>query len=168
MTWTQWQLWSTARPGWQAWRSPTSSFASMSPSWGAGGQLDNLFYLSHIPRCSTYCCGYLSSLSCTQNTKQTHISQIPVQPFLSIVVCNCSYRCTHLTTPRGSSLDRDLDGFPLDQMEVNQRGFHHHTDLVLTRLITSIIAFGFQSFLTLQAATASWYPHLCITLPNGT
>ena len=35
---------------------------------------------------------------------------------------------THLTTPRGGSLDRDLDGFPLDQMEVNQRGFHHHPD----------------------------------------
>ena len=39
MKWTLWRRWSTPRPGWPAWRSPMSSFASMLPSWGAGEQL---------------------------------------------------------------------------------------------------------------------------------
>ena len=53
---------------------------------------------------------------------------------------------THLTTTRGGSLDRDLHGFHLDQMEVNQRGFHHNLEFCATRRIILVLAFVFQLF----------------------
>ena len=71
MKWTLWRRWSTERPGWPGWRSHTSSFASMSPSWGAGGQLDSLICLNHLPPQDHF--RDQNGLETTIETKMSHL-----------------------------------------------------------------------------------------------
>ena len=49
-------------------------------------------------------------------------NQIPYLILIIITIIKMIITIINLIITRGSSLDRDLDGFPLNQVEVDQRG----------------------------------------------
>ena len=166
--------------------SPASRPFSRS-KWSRDHYRDHLFMKS---RWATYfacraisvgpnlCCGCLSSMSCPQNTKHTHLAntcaasswdchrqlQLKMRTFV---------RQNYFSSHQPDHNQRRLPGqrprrIPSRPDGSQPKRFSSPPRSCATRRIMLFIAFAFQTFLTLQAATASWCHHHCITLPNGT